>query len=128
MSIDDYITLADTVIRRNAEKHVNTTTLVTVLRQPPQQVPRQREANLQEPLHPHPTPFLRQVGATVRDLRYAKGWNEDQFAQACGLESSSVPDLEKGYYDIGIDTTLLRICAALEIKLAEFFKLLYGRA
>lgn len=47
------------------------------------------------------------VGQRVSELRTAKGWTQQELADRCNLGRSHIARIEKGMYNIQIDTLAL---------------------
>lgn len=58
---------------------------------------------------------VKRFGVNVRAAREAKGWTQEDLADASGLATVQVSRVERGVREIRL-TTLLRLVAALEIK------------
>lgn len=52
------------------------------------------------------------LGKTVRKLRLAKGWTQEQLADAAGLHPTYIGGIERGERNVGFDN-LLKIARAL---------------
>lgn len=65
------------------------------------------------------TPYeLEQVGATIRRLRMSKGFSQESFADACGLDRTYIGGVERGERNLGLKN-LLKIARALGVSPAE---------
>ncbi|AIX08017.1 MULTISPECIES: helix-turn-helix domain-containing protein [Bacillus] len=60
------------------------------------------------------------VGHKIRDLRKAKGWTQENFAEKSGFQSSYIAGVERGERNITLDT-LDRLLEVLEITPSMFF-------
>jgi len=56
----------------------------------------------------------------VRELRKARGFSQETFAQYCGLDRSYLGSVERGERNITL-ANIERIIAALHMKPSEFF-------
>lgn len=65
--------------------------------------------------------FQARLGARIRELRLARGFAQEAFADACELHRTHISLLERGQIDVKIGT-LLKISAALKVSLSELFK------
>ena len=54
-------------------------------------------------------------GAFVRKRRLAKGWTQEQLAEAAGMNELQIGHIERGASDPKL-TTILKLCAALRIR------------
>lgn len=70
-------------------------------------------------------PVLQAFGQAVRELRKARGFSQETFAQYCGLDRSYLGSVERGERNITL-ANIERIIAALHIKPSEFFLSLDG--
>jgi len=61
---------------------------------------------------------LKVLGISVRDLRSARGFSQESFADACGLDRSYVGGVERGERNLGFKN-LLRISQALDLEPSE---------
>jgi transcriptional regulator with XRE-family HTH domain len=64
--------------------------------------------------------LLKGIGDTVRRLRTARGFSQEGFAQAVGLNRAYYGGVERGQRNIGA-VNLYRIAGALGMSLSEFF-------
>ena len=67
---------------------------------------------------PRPHPVLRQLGRRVRELRTAKGWSQEQFADLCGLDRSYMSGIERGVRNISV-LSLAKVAKALGVTPAS---------
>ena len=67
-----------------------------------------------------PEPLLLAFGQAVRELRKARGFSQETFAQYCGLDRSYLGSVERGERNITL-ANIERIIAALHMKPSEFF-------
>ena len=68
-----------------------------------------------------PHPALKRLGARIRTLREAKGWNQERFAAEAGIDRSYAHGLERGVRNITY-LTLRRLAKALGVKMTAFFE------
>ncbi|MDP4099386.1 helix-turn-helix domain-containing protein [Paenibacillus sp. P96] len=61
------------------------------------------------------------VGNRIRELRKAKGWTQEQLAEAAGLHYSYIGGVERGDRNISLET-LEKIVTGLNVPAAEIFK------
>lgn len=61
---------------------------------------------------------LQKLGATIRRLRTAKGFSQEGFADACGLDRTYIGGVERGERNLGFKN-LLRISETLSIQPSE---------
>lgn len=61
---------------------------------------------------------LQKLGTTVRELRSARGFSQESFADACGLDRTYVGGVERGERNLGFKN-LLRISEALDVEPSE---------
>ncbi|MFC3749530.1 helix-turn-helix domain-containing protein [Paenibacillus sp. GCM10012306] len=61
------------------------------------------------------------VGNRIRELRKAKGWTQEQLAEAASLHYSYIGGVERGDRNISLET-LEKIIAAFDIPAIEFFR------
>lgn len=59
-------------------------------------------------------------GALVRRLRLERGFSQESFAQACGLERPHVGKIERGEVNVTVATTL-KLVDGLGLTLSGFF-------
>lgn len=71
------------------------------------------------------------VGNRIRELRKAKGWTQEQLAEAAGLHYSYIGGVERGDRNISLET-LEKIMNGLQVPAEDIFKFkedsLYKRA
>jgi len=60
-------------------------------------------------------------GKRVRDLRKAKGFSQESFADAVGLHRTYIGAIERGEQNVSLDN-IERIAKALKVKLAVLFE------
>ena len=68
-----------------------------------------------------PHPALKRLGARIRTLREAKGWNQEQFAAEAGIDRSYAHGLERGVRNITV-LKLRQIAKTLGVKPTVFFE------
>lgn len=61
------------------------------------------------------------VGTRIRELRKAKGWTQEQLAEAASLHYSYIGGVERGDRNISLET-LEKIIAAFQIPAEEIFR------
>ncbi|MNV83044.1 HTH-type transcriptional regulator PuuR [compost metagenome] len=61
------------------------------------------------------------VGNRIRELRRAKGWTQEQLAEAASLHYSYIGGVERGDRNISLET-LEKIIAAFGVPAVEFFR------
>lgn len=61
------------------------------------------------------------VGNRIRELRKAKGWTQEQLAEAAGLHYSYIGGVERGDRNISLET-LEKIMNGLQVNAEEIFK------
>jgi transcriptional regulator with XRE-family HTH domain len=60
------------------------------------------------------------LGALVQRLRMERGFSQEAFAQACGLERAHVGKIERGEVNVTVATTL-KLVEGLGLSLSGFF-------
>ncbi len=61
---------------------------------------------------------LQKVGKTIRLLRSAKGYSQEAFAEACGMDRTYIGGVERGERNLGLKN-LLRIAQTLSVSPAD---------
>ena len=61
---------------------------------------------------------LQKLGLKIRKLRSEKGFSQESFADACGLDRTYVGGVERGERNLGFKN-LLRISDALDVEPSE---------
>lgn len=61
---------------------------------------------------------LQKLGTHIRQLRSAKGYSQESFADACGLDRTYVGGVERGERNLGFKN-LLRIAQTLDVEPSE---------
>lgn len=74
-----------------------------------------------------PDELLKGIGDTVRRLRANRGFSQEGFAQAVGLNRAYYGGVERGERNVGA-VNLYRIAGALGLSLSEFFAEVEGKA
>lgn len=65
-------------------------------------------------------PDLVRFGAAVRALRKARGFSQEAFGDACGIDRSYMGGIERGEHNLAL-VNILKIVAALNMQPSEFF-------
>jgi transcriptional regulator with XRE-family HTH domain len=65
--------------------------------------------------------FQKRLGARIRQIRTAKEFSQEGFAEACDLHRTHVSLLERGKINITVNTAR-QIAHILEISLSELFR------
>ena len=65
--------------------------------------------------------FQKRLGARVREIRTARGFSQESFAEECELHRTHVSLLERGRINITVNTAR-QIAQVLEISLSELFR------
>ena len=63
---------------------------------------------------------MSKLGNKIRELRKAKGFSQEAFADEAGLDRTYVGGVERGERNIAV-LNLIRIAAALNIEVGELF-------
>lgn len=63
-------------------------------------------------------PQLKNLGIHIRQLRSAKGYSQENFADLCGLDRTYVGSIERGERNLSFKN-LLRIAHALDLEPSE---------
>ena len=64
---------------------------------------------------------LTKVGLNIRDMRKTKGWTQENFAEAAGINDKEVSHIEAGNRNITIET-LIKISIALNVDPAKLIE------
>lgn len=64
---------------------------------------------------------LVRFGAAVRRLRKEKGYSQEAFGDACGIDRSYMGGIERGEHNLAL-INILRIVRALGLQPSQFFK------
>jgi len=62
----------------------------------------------------------RRFGRRIRELREAKGWSQEAFAEQCGLHRTYIGGIERGERNVGL-VNIERIAVALRVSIANLF-------
>ena len=65
--------------------------------------------------------FQKRLGARIREIRTARGFSQESFAEACELHRTHVSLLERGRINTTVNT-LRQIAHVLQISLSELFR------
>jgi transcriptional regulator with XRE-family HTH domain len=65
--------------------------------------------------------FQKRLGARIREIRTARGYSQEGFAEACDLHRTHVSLLERGRINVTVNTTR-QIAHVLQISLSELFR------
>ncbi len=68
-------------------------------------------------------PELLQFGEAVREQRKARGYSQEAFGDACGIDRSYMGGIERGQHNLAL-INIMKIIAALDMQPSEFFKAL----
>ncbi|HEV3041486.1 MAG TPA: helix-turn-helix transcriptional regulator [Candidatus Angelobacter sp.] len=63
----------------------------------------------------------RAVGAKIRELRMARGWSQETFADICEIHRSHMGEIERGEVDVAI-STLAKLAKGLDITVSAILK------
>lgn len=66
---------------------------------------------------------LVRFGEAVRARRKARGYSQEAFGDACGIDRSYMGGIERGEHNLAL-VNILRIIKALDMQPSEFFKAL----
>lgn len=69
------------------------------------------------------TKARKDFGKRLRELRTAKGFSQESFADSVGLHRTYIGSIERGEQNVSIDN-ISKLAKALKISLAELFKTL----
>jgi transcriptional regulator with XRE-family HTH domain len=61
------------------------------------------------------------LGSHIRELRYAKGWTQEDLAERSGMNSVQISHLENGRNEAKI-STILRLAKAFGVTAGELLK------
>jgi transcriptional regulator with XRE-family HTH domain len=64
---------------------------------------------------------LKALGIRIRELRSRKGWSQEAFADACGINRSHMGQIERGETNVTFGT-LYFISQKLETSIAALFQ------
>ena len=62
--------------------------------------------------------LFRSLGRRIRELRTAKGWSQERFAEICGVHRTYMGHLERGEKNASLGS-VARVARAFEITLSE---------
>jgi transcriptional regulator with XRE-family HTH domain len=65
--------------------------------------------------------FQRRLGLRIRELRKRRGWSQEEFAHACGLDRSYMGSVERGERNVTL-SSLRAIAKGLDVTLSVMFK------
>jgi transcriptional regulator with XRE-family HTH domain len=65
-------------------------------------------------------PVKRRFGRRIRELREAKGWSQEGFAEQCGLHRTYIGGIERGERNVSL-VNIERIASALGVPIADLF-------
>ena len=65
--------------------------------------------------------FQKRLGVRIREIRTARGFSQESFAEACDLHRTHVSLLERGRINVTVNTTR-QIARVLQISLSELFR------
>lgn len=71
------------------------------------------------------SPVLVALGQAVRQARKERGFSQESFAVACGIDRAYMGGVERGERNVAM-VNVARIVAALDMKPSDFFKALDG--
>lgn len=64
--------------------------------------------------------LARRFGASVRQLRSAKGYSQERFAEVCRIDRSYMGMIERGEVNVTL-AMIVKLARGLEISLADLF-------
>ena len=65
--------------------------------------------------------FQKRLGARIREIRTARGFSQESFAEACELHRTHVSLLERGRINVTVNTAR-QMAHVLQITLSELFR------
>ena len=65
--------------------------------------------------------FQKRLGARVREIRTARGFSQESFAEECELHRTHISLLERGRINVTVNT-VRQMAHVLEISLSELFR------
>ncbi len=63
----------------------------------------------------------RAIGARIRELRTARGWSQEAFADICEIHRSHMGEIERGEVDVAI-STLQKVGKGLDMAVWALLK------
>lgn len=66
-------------------------------------------------------PELIRFGEAVREFRKARGYSQEAFGDACGIDRSYIGGIERGEHNLAL-INIMKIIDALDMQPSEFFK------
>jgi transcriptional regulator with XRE-family HTH domain len=70
--------------------------------------------------HPRKLKILQDFGDRVRELRLARDWSQEDFAERCGLHRTYVGSIERGEQNVSL-ANIAKIAKALGVPIRELF-------
>jgi transcriptional regulator with XRE-family HTH domain len=70
---------------------------------------------------PAKNPVLTAFGAAVRRRRKERGFSQEAFGDACGIDRSYMGGIERGEHNLAL-INIMKIIDTLEIQPSEFFR------
>jgi transcriptional regulator with XRE-family HTH domain len=70
---------------------------------------------------------LHKLGAEIRKLRNARGFSQESFADACGLDRTYIGGVERGERNLGFKN-LLRIARTLDVNPSDLLSGIRAKA
>jgi transcriptional regulator with XRE-family HTH domain len=61
------------------------------------------------------------VGARIRELRSARGWSQEGYADICEIHRSHMGEIERGEVDVAI-STLAKLAKGLDMQVWTMLK------
>jgi transcriptional regulator with XRE-family HTH domain len=61
------------------------------------------------------------VGNRIRELRAARGWSQEEFADRCRIHRSHMGEIERGEVDASI-STLRKVAKGFGMTVSEFLR------
>jgi transcriptional regulator with XRE-family HTH domain len=74
-----------------------------------------------KPMPPPKTATSEAVGRAIREARKQQGYTQEAFASAAGLDRSYMGAIERGEFNLTLET-LLKVTAALGISASELLR------
>jgi transcriptional regulator with XRE-family HTH domain len=66
-------------------------------------------------------PLRAALGRRIRELRQAKGWSQERFADQAGIHRTFAGTLERGENNVSLDS-LVKVARCLGVTLSELLK------